>query len=100
MEASQIEPAYIEFTFSYYKHKIKLYLDTILEFTKKGKNLKTIIKDECLKYNIQLSEDNIKLFDYLYNNRIGIVINTYDDIINCNTEKCLIVIIPIKCDCN
>jgi hypothetical protein len=89
----------IEFIFNYTKQKIILSLEYILSSNKEFnelKELKTIIKEECLKNQIILYEDNIVLYDF----ENDIIINTIDDLILHKTTKCAIMCIPIVCNHN
>ena len=78
---------------NYTKQKIILSLEYILS---SNKELKTIIKEECLKNQIILYEDNIVLYDF----ENDYIINTIDDLILHKTTKCAIMCIPIVCNHN
>ena len=58
------------------------------------KTLKTIIKEECYKNDIVLTEANIVLYDF----ENDYIINTINDLISNKTKTCSIMIIPVKCD--
>jgi hypothetical protein len=58
------------------------------------KTLKTIIKEECYKNDIILTEANIVLYDF----ENDYIINTINDLIINKTKTCSIMIIPVKCD--
>ena len=82
----------IEFTFTHHKYIFILSLEYLL--TDLSKSLHTKIKEECAKLNIILYEENIILYD-IENN---IKINKYDDLVDYNTKKCKIIIVPISLD--
>ena len=89
----------IEFTLNYIKKSFKLSLEYIMmesnnNNNKTEKELKTILKDECFKNDIILTEANIVLYD-LENDYI---INKTEDLLLHKTKKCKIIIIPVKCD--
>ena len=92
----------IEFTFNYTKQKIILSLEYILSSNKELKELKeiktlkTILKEECMKNQIILQEDNIVLYDYEHD----YIISEIDDLILYKTSKCAIMCIPIVCNHN
>jgi hypothetical protein len=86
----------IYFSFTHHEYVFTLTLD----YSKKNvsidisKSLHTKIKEECEKLNIIVYEDNLKLYD-IENN---IKINNYDDLLEYNTQKCRIIIVPINLD--
>ena len=82
----------IEFTFTHHKYILILSLEYLLNNL--SKSLHTIIKEECAKLNIILYEENIILYD-IENN---VKINKYDDLVDYNTQKCKIIIVPINLD--
>jgi hypothetical protein len=105
----QLDAYYIQFILNYIQKSFKLSLEYIMMESNNnrnnnsnsnnnnnniGKELKTIIKEECLKNNIILTEANIVLYD-LENDYI---INKTEDLLLHKTKKCKIVIIPVKCD--
>lgn len=92
---------YIDFIFNYCSKTFRLSIDYLLEksiktdiHNNKHKKLKTILKEECLKNDIILYEDNLVLVDLHANN----IIETVNDLINYKTKICKIIIIPIKCE--
>ena len=96
---NNIDTYNIEFLFNYTKQKIILSLEYILSSNKEInelKELKTILKEECLKNQIILYEDNIILYDFENN----IIINNINDLILHKTTKCAIMCIPIVCSNN
>ena len=89
------EPNNIEFTFNYTKQKIILSLEHIIsEYNNYKKGIKQIIKEECLKNELILYEDNIVLYDYENN----FIIKCINDLILHNTKTCSITIKPILCN--
>ena len=98
----------IEFIFNYTKKTFNMSLEYIIsesnnnnndnnennENYKDKKDFKTIIKEECIKNNIILSEANIVLYDY----ENDYIINSINDFVRYNTTNCSIMIIPVKCN--
>ena len=82
----------IEFIFTHHKHIFQLSLEYLLK--DRTNSLHTKIKEECAKLNIILYEENIILYD-IENN---VKINKYDDLVDYNTYKCKIIIVPINLD--
>ena len=86
---------YIDFIFNYTSKTFKLSLEYIFNKNNNdGKELKTIIKEECLKNDIILTEDNIVLYDY----ENDYIINRIEDLTLHKTKICTIMIIPVKCN--
>lgn len=81
---------------------IKFYInENIITFSHEFKLDNTLQKPLhialCNKINnlgISCNPDNIKLFDI----EKDLEIHSFDDIINCNTQKCKIIIKPIICN--
>ena len=90
----------IEFTLNYIQKTFKLSLEYIMMESNNNNNnntrkeLKTIIKEECLKNDIILTEANIVLYDLEHD----YIINKIEDLILHKTKKCKIIIIPVRCD--
>uniref|UniRef100_A0A6C0EYA9 Uncharacterized protein n=1 Tax=viral metagenome TaxID=1070528 RepID=A0A6C0EYA9_9ZZZZ len=101
MEAEPYTIQYIDFIFNYCSKTFRLSIEYLREksiktdiHNNKHRKLKTILKDECLKYDIVLYEDNLVLVDLNANS----IIETVNDLINYKTKICKILIIPIKCE--
>jgi len=100
----------IEFTFNYTNKTFNMTLEDIIyklnnsnsnsnnsnevNIKQTLKTLKTIIKEECYKNDIVLTEANIVLYDF----ENDYIINTINDLIINKTKTCSIMIIPVKCD--
>jgi len=100
----------IEFTFNYTNKTFNMTLEDIIYKSNNSdsnnnhsnnsnevyikKTLKTIIKEECYKNDIVLTEANIVLYDF----ENDYIINTVNDLISNKTKTCSIMIIPVKCD--
>jgi hypothetical protein len=100
----------IEFTFNYTNKTFNMTLEDIIyklnnsnsnsnnsnevHIKQTLKTLKTIIKEECYKNDIILTEANIVLYDF----ENDYIINTINDLIINKTKTCSIMIIPVKCD--
>ena len=103
----------IEFTFNYTNKTFNMTLEDIIYKSNNSdsnnnhsnnpnevnikqtlKTLKTIIKEECYKNDIILTEANIVLYDF----ENDYIINTINDLIINKTKTCSIMIIPVKCD--
>lgn len=88
----------INFKFNHIKKtfglSVEYILDTIKNSNIKNKTLKTIIKEECLRNNIILQEDNIVLYDF----ENDVFINEINDLIVNKTKSCTIIILPIECN--
>ena len=82
----------IYFSFTHNEYVFTLSLEYLLKET--YKSLHTKIKEESEKLNIIVYEDNLKLYD-IENN---VKIEKYDDLIEYNTQKCRIIIVPINLD--
>lgn len=90
-----MENKVIEFIFNYTRKSFMLSLEYIINSNNNnGKELKTIIREECLKNEIILTEANIVLYDY----ENDYIIKTISDLILNKTKTCSIMIIPITCD--
>ena len=90
-----MENKVIEFIFNYTRKSFMLSLEYIINSNNNnGKELKTIIREECLKNEIILTEANIVLYDF----ENDYIINTVNDLISNKTKTCSIMIIPVKCD--
>ena len=86
----------IEFSFTHYKYIFTLSLDYLIKNVSRdiSKSLHTKIKEECKKLNIIVYEENLILYD-IENN---VKINKYDDLLDYNTQKIRIIIVPITLD--
>ena len=95
----------IEFTFNYTNKTFNMNLEHIIYESNNNnsnnpnevyikKTLKTIIKEECYKNDIVLTEANIVLYDF----ENDYIINTINDLIINKTKTCSVMIIPVKCD--
>ena len=82
----------IKFSFTHHKYIFTLSIENLLNDN--SKSLHTKIKEECVKFNIIVYEKNLKLYD-IENN---ININKYDDLLDYDTRKCRIIIVPIVLD--
>ena len=81
----------INFKFNNVRKTFNLSLKYILDTKAKIKN---ILKEECMKNNIILQEENIVLYDF----ENDVFINEINDLINNKTKSCTIIIIPIECN--
>lgn len=82
----------IEFSFTHHKNIFTLSIENLLNDI--SKSLHTKIKEKCLQFNIIVYEKNLKLYD-IENN---VNINKYDDLLDYDTKKCRIIIVPIVLD--